>query len=67
MLPAGWLQPVPWRTVVVVALVAMAVSGALRWPRLGHSFWSDEAYAARAYVWGVKVPQPDGTTGCSSR
>lgn len=60
VLPVGCLQPVPWRTVAAVAVVAMAVSGALRWPRLGHSFWSDEAYAARAYVWGVKVPQPGG-------
>jgi hypothetical protein len=23
----------------------------LRGPRLGHSFWADEAYAVRAYVW----------------
>jgi hypothetical protein len=59
--PDGWPHPVPWRTVVAVGALAMVVSGALRWPRLGHSFWSDEAYAARAYVWGVNVAQADGT------
>jgi len=59
--PSGWIQPVPWRLVVVVGVLAMVVSGALRWPRLGHSFWSDEAYAARVYVWGVKVPEADGS------
>jgi hypothetical protein len=58
--PDGWPHPVPWRSVVVVGALAMIVSGVLRWPRLGHSFWSDEAYAARAYVWGMNVPQADG-------
>ena len=27
------------------------VSAGLRVPRLGHSFWTDEAYAVWAYVW----------------
>lgn len=59
--PEEWVRPMPWRWVLVVGAVAMLVSGGLRSPRLAHSFWSDEAYAARAYVWGVKVPQADGT------
>lgn len=61
VLPRGWVHPVRWREIASIVLTAMVVSGALRWPRLGHSFWSDEAYAARAYVWGLKQPQQDGT------
>ncbi|MFN0125660.1 MAG: hypothetical protein ACKV19_03110 [Verrucomicrobiales bacterium] len=61
VLPYGWVHPVRWREMATIVLVATVVSGVLRWPRLGHSFWSDEAYAARAYVWGFKQPQPDGT------
>lgn len=60
VLPAGWPAAVRRREVMLVAVVAMTVSGVLRWPRLAHSFWSDEAYAARAYVWGVKEPRADG-------
>jgi len=61
--PAGWIKPVNWGGVAVAAALAMTVSGVLRWPRLSHSFWSDEAYAARAYVWGVTLPKPDGSLG----
>jgi hypothetical protein len=61
--PEAWVRPIPWGGVLVVGAVAMLVSGGLRWPRLGHSFWSDEAYAARAYVWGVNETLPDGAVG----
>lgn len=50
----------PWRTVAAVGLLAMGVSATLRWPRLHHSFWTDEAYAARAYVFGVNKISEDG-------
>jgi hypothetical protein len=58
---AGWVRaPIPWRAVVVAGGLSMVVSAGLRGPRLGHSFWTDEAYAARAYVWGVNERADDG-------
>lgn len=60
-LPSAWIKPVNWVVVAGAAGLAMAMSGGLRWPRLSHSFWSDEAYAARAYVWGLTMPKPDGS------
>jgi len=59
--PEAWVRPIPWGGVVAVGAMAMLVSGMLRAPRLGHSFWSDEAYAARAYVWGVNERAADGS------
>ena len=38
----------------------MLVAAWFRVPRLGHSLWNDEAYAARAYVVGQWDDRPDG-------
>ncbi|MGI8604530.1 MAG: hypothetical protein ACR2OZ_16280 [Verrucomicrobiales bacterium] len=40
---------------------AVALGAIYRLPKLKHSFWNDEAFAARTYVWGVKQPQVDGS------
>ncbi|MEM9478546.1 MAG: glycosyltransferase family 39 protein [Verrucomicrobiota bacterium] len=42
-----------WVGFAVVILVALAY----RAPRLTHSFWNDEEYAFRTYVWGVMTVQ----------
>ena len=46
-----------WSQLVWAAAFIVLIGAGLRIPRLFHSFWNDEAYAARAYVWGVKEPQ----------
>jgi Dolichyl-phosphate-mannose-protein mannosyltransferase len=49
----------PHQLVWAAALIVLIGAG-LRIPRLFHSFWNDEAYAARTYVWGLKEPQLAG-------
>ncbi len=45
-----------------IGLALVLAAGAWwRVPRLTHSLWNDEAYAARAYVYGVQEARPDGT------
>ena len=40
---------------------ALVLGAIYRAPRFGHSFWNDEAYAARAYVMGESLPVPHGS------
>ncbi len=42
-------------------ILALLVAVVWRAPRLTHSFWNDEAYAARLYSWGCYVEQDDGS------
>ena len=39
---------------------AVVVGGISRAPRLGHSFWNDEEYAFRTYVWGEASENENG-------
>ena len=41
-----------WLVLGLIVIVAFAV----RWPRMGHSYWGDEGWALRHYVYGEFVP-----------
>ena len=42
-------------------IAALLVAAVWRAPRLTHSFWNDEAYAARLYSWGCYIEKEDGS------
>ena len=46
-----------WGALIVALLLAVV----WRAPRLTHSFWNDEAYAARLYSWGHYEEKEDGS------
>ena len=42
-------------------IFALLLAAVWRAPRLTHSFWNDEAYAARLYSWGCYIEKEDGS------
>lgn len=53
-----WRKPPTWFWVGIVFLLVLGAWQ--RVPRLSHSFWNDEEYGFRTYVWGVAEVEEEG-------